>query len=157
MFRRWIAESGVSRGISTSFRSSFNALDAETPISQPAPASASSSRAAYGAPDAPVMPRKTCTVARPTTPWLLLSLRSLEEDRELAQVGVAERVELRHRRAGVDARRTLEVADLEVDAEILRADVRQVGRAELLSAVTVVGVTGRAAGAREELRARNGV
>src|SRR5437764_4805369 len=28
MLRRWIADSGVSRGISTSFRSSFNATDA---------------------------------------------------------------------------------------------------------------------------------
>ena len=33
--------------------------DAQSPTSQPASASASSSRAAYGAPEAPVMPRKT--------------------------------------------------------------------------------------------------
>src|SRR5437763_6979184 len=33
----------------------------QTPSSQPAPPSACTSRAAYGAPDAPVMPRKTCT------------------------------------------------------------------------------------------------
>src|SRR5206468_939706 len=34
------------------------ALDAQTPISQSAAASASSSRTAYGAPEAPVIPRK---------------------------------------------------------------------------------------------------
>src|ERR687888_2481556 len=33
----------------------------QTPSSQPAAPSACASRAAYGAPDAPVMPRKTCT------------------------------------------------------------------------------------------------
>src|SRR5579884_565129 len=40
----------------------------QTPISQSAAASAWSSRRAYGAPDAPVMPRKTRTAAWNTTP-----------------------------------------------------------------------------------------
>src|ERR671934_2392893 len=109
------------------------ALDAVTPISQPAPASASSSRAAYGAPDAPVIPRKTCT-------RLLLPLRRLEEDGELAEVRLAERCELRHRRARIDARRALEVVDLELDAQMLRTDVRQVGCAEVRRPVAVVRV-----------------
>src|SRR5437879_598330 len=98
------------------------------------------------------MPRKTCT-----SRFLLLPLGGLEEDRELAQVRVAERCELWHRRARGHAGRTLEVPDLEVDPEVLRADGGQVGRTEVRGADAVVGVARGAAGAREELRARDGV
>src|SRR2546421_85655 len=109
MFSRWIADSGVSRGHRTSFRSSFSATDAATPTSQSAAASDCTSRFAYGAPDAPVMPRKTRTAERQRTPTALLAaLRSLEERGELLQVGVPERGERRHRRARVLAARTLE-------------------------------------------------
>src|SRR5438093_180716 len=87
------------------------AREAQSPTSQPAWASASSRRAAYGAPDAPVIPRKTRT--------LLPALRCLEKGRQLAQVVLAEILERRHRRAGVDAARALEVVDLELDALVL--------------------------------------
>src|SRR5581483_5186221 len=98
------------------------AADAESPTSQPSATRASRSLAAYGAPDAPVIPRKTCTVAVPPS-GLPLALGGLEEDRELVEVGLAERLELRHRRARVHARRAFEVVDLELDAEVARPDI----------------------------------
>src|SRR5262245_7577729 len=106
------------------------ALDALTPISHPAAARASGRRAAEGAPDARVIPSRTC-IPRDCARSLLLALGGLEEDREVVEPCVAQRRELRHRRAGVDARRAREVANLEVDAEVARADVGEVRRAEV--------------------------
>src|SRR6478672_5535192 len=128
---------------------SIPAREAQRPISQPAPASASSSRAAYGAPEAPVMPRKTRMA-----PTLLGTLGGLEEDGELVQVVVAEIGERRHRRARVDATRALEVVDLELDALVLRALGGEIGRAEVRAARAEIGVAVRAARHREEVRAR---
>src|SRR5215471_2099820 len=62
---------------------------------------------------------------------LLAALRRLEENGELVQPLVAERLELRHGRTRVDARRALQVPDLEVDTETRRTDVRQVRRTEV--------------------------
>src|SRR6476660_196607 len=59
--------------------------DTQTPTSQSASVNASRIRAAYGAPDAPVTPRKTRIAA--TT--LLAALRRFEEDRDLPDVVVA--------------------------------------------------------------------
>src|SRR5690242_3537706 len=103
------------------------AREAQTPISQSAAASDSSSRAAYGAPEAPVMPRKT-RIARFGS---FLALGCLEEGRELPQRLRAERLERRHRGARVHAGRTLEVPDLEVDPELLGPDVREVRGTEV--------------------------
>src|ERR1700737_4858380 len=96
------------------------------------------------------MPRKMRTGSM----W---PLGCFEERRELLQRRRAERLERRHRRAGVDAGRALEVTDLEVDAEVLRADVRQIRGAEVGGAGTEIGVTGGAAGDREQLRAGHGL
>ena len=65
-------------------------LEALIPISQSAAASASTSRAAYGAPEAPVIPRKTCT--SPDCRWSLLvnALGGFEEDGDLVQAPLPE-------------------------------------------------------------------
>src|SRR3954465_2723572 len=127
------------------------AREAQRPISQPAAASDSSNRAAYGAPEAPVIPRKTRTTA------LLRTLGRLEEDRELVQVLVAERREGRHRRPGIDAARALEVVDLELDALVLRSLLGEVWRAEVRGAGAEVAVARHAARLREQLRAGHGL
>src|SRR5262249_61948789 len=85
----------------------------QSPTSQSDAASARTRRAAYGAPDAPVMPRKT---RKP----LFCPLGGLEENRELAEVCFTEVGERRHRRALVDAAWALEMLDLESDALVLR-------------------------------------
>src|SRR5581483_5941459 len=61
--------------------------------------------------------------------------------------------ERRHGRSLVDARRALEVVDLELDALVLRTFRRELGRAEVLAAVAEVRVAVEAAGDREQLRA----
>src|SRR5438552_6173349 len=102
------------------------ALDAHTPTSQSAATSARNKRTAYGAPEAPVIPRKMRTQRLPS----FVALRGLEERGELAELLVAEAGETGHRRARGHARRVLEVADLEVDPEVLRADIGQIRSAE---------------------------
>src|SRR5262245_61721791 len=120
--------------------------DAHTPISHPAAPSASSSRAAYGAPDAPVIPRKTCTSRLPAG-----ALRRREELGELLEVLVAEALEHGHHLVP-ELARVRDVA-LEVGGilALLRADLGQVGRAEVRGTLAGVGVTARAAGLEEEL------
>ena len=100
------------------------ALDAHTPTSQSAWTSACSSRTAYGAPEAPVMPRKIRT--GPDGP-LLGALGSVEEDGDL--------VDLRLRELVAESRHDL-VAELArvghvllEEADALAADRRQVRRA----------------------------
>src|SRR5215217_7353785 len=127
------------------------AREAQTPISQPAAASASRSRPAYGAPDAPVIPRNTRTAA------LLRTLGGLEEDGELVQVVLPERGERGHRRAGIDAARALEVVDLELDALVLRALLGQVRGTQVGRAGVEVGMAVRATRLGEENRARVGL
>src|SRR6266498_3618578 len=97
------------------------------------------------------MPRKTCT----RVSSLFGALRGLEEDGELSQVGVAELSEARHLRARVDAARALEVVDLERDPLVLRALLREVGRAEVRRAGPEIGVAVGAACLGEQLRPRN--
>src|SRR5689334_1469116 len=93
------------------------------------------------------MPRKTRKrTGRPS----LRALRRLEEDREIVQVLVAETREGRHRRARVHARRALEVPDLEVDAELLRPDRREVRSAGEAAARVDVRVAVEAARLGEE-------
>src|SRR5438094_9399509 len=118
----------------------------QTPNSQPASPSACTRRAAYGAPDAPVMPRKILTAL------LLLALGRLEEDREQLQVRVTEVGKRRHRRARVHAARALEVVDLELLALALRPLGREVARPEGRRAAADVRVAGLAARGRQELR-----
>src|SRR5919201_6769242 len=97
----------------------------QIPSSQSASASASTRRAAYGAPEAPVMPRKTRKRARSLRPLL-----RFEEHRHPLQVGLAVLRERRHRRSLVDAARALQVGDLEGDALVLRSLGGEVPRAE---------------------------
>src|ERR671935_1608293 len=123
----------------------------QSPSSQSAPARACTRRAAYGAPDAPVMPRKMRTEDSMLGPF-----RGLEERCELLQVRLAERSEDRHRRALVDAARALQVRDLECDPLSLRALGAQVRRTELRAADAEIGVAGRAAGLGEEPRTGHG-
>src|SRR4051794_896109 len=106
------------------------ALEAQTPTSQSAAPSASRSRAAYGAPEAPVIPRKTF-ISWDCALLLLRSLGSFQEDRQILEAFLPERREFRHRRARIHARRTFEMADLVVDAEVPRSDRRKVGSAEV--------------------------
>src|ERR671934_632555 len=122
----------------------------QTPSSHPPAPSAWIRRAAYGAPDAPVIPRKTCTD-------LLRALGGLEEGRDLPELAVGEGGERRHRRAGVDAARALEVRDLELDPLVLRALGGQPGGPEVRRARAEVGVAVEAARRREQPRARNRV
>src|ERR1700681_5004957 len=96
------------------------------------------------------MPRKMRTGSM----W---PLGCFEERRELLQRRRAERLERRHGRAGVHAGRALEVTDLEVDPEVLRAAVRQIRCAEVGRAGAEIGVTAGAAGGREQLRAGHGL
>src|SRR6266699_2170109 len=100
----------------------------QMPTSQSDAASAWTRRAAYGAPEAPVMPRKM----RKALFW---PFGGLEENRELAQVCLAE------------------VRDLEGDTLVLRPLRTQVRRAELGAAGAVVGVAVEAAGGSEQLGA----
>src|SRR5256886_13785278 len=118
----------------------------QRPTSQYDAASAWTRRAAYGAPEAPVMPRKT----RKALFW---PFGGLEENRELAQVCLTEVREGRHRRPLVHTAWAFEVRDLEGDALVLRPFRTQVRRAELGAAGAVVGVAVEAAGGREQLRA----
>src|SRR5205807_10158771 len=100
------------------------AREAEMPISQSAAARASTSLAAYGAPEAPVMPTKTL-IAGP----LVRALRSVEEGREVRQLLVAERRELRHHLVP-ELRRVRDVALEEGDTLIGLPDRGQGRRAE---------------------------
>src|SRR5207248_3300377 len=83
---------------------------------------------------------------------LLAALRGLEEGGQRLEVLGSLARERRHRAAGVDARRALEVRDLERDALVLRALGRQVGRAEVVAADAVVRVAVEAADDGEQLR-----
>src|SRR2546423_1546067 len=90
----------------------------------------------------------------PDSTRLGTAFRGFEEYRELVQALVAERREGRHLRARIDAGRTLEVVDLELDAEVPGADVRQIGRTEVRASGPVVRVTGRTARGGEERHPR---
>src|SRR5438552_13218695 len=97
------------------------AREAQTPTSQSAAVSASRSRAAYGAPDAPVIPRKTCTRR------LLRTLRGGQEDPDVADVLRAPEVaELRHDLVP-ELARVRDVAREELRVGIRLADGAEVG------------------------------
>src|SRR3982751_3219947 len=106
-------------------------------------------RTESGASVTPLSVRARCQVR------LLRALGGFEERRDLFQTIVSEACERRHRRAGVDARRALEVRDLEGDALVLRAFGGQLGGAEVGAAVAVVGVTIEAARNGEQVCARD--
>src|SRR4051812_24575993 len=125
------------------------ALDAEIPSSTSARARTSTSRAAYGAPEAPVIPRKTRTAR------LFRALGGGQELAELAQLLIAQRTELRHH-VVAELRGVLDVVRETLGAAAGRADGREVRRAEVRRAGAQVGVTRSAAGARERRRAGNG-
>src|SRR6266581_4378992 len=98
----------------------------QRPTSQSDAASAWTRRAAYGAPEAPVMPRKT----RKALFW---PFGGLEENRELAQVCLTEVREGRHRRALVHTAWAFEVRDLEGGA-LVGVAVEAAGGSEQLGA-----------------------
>src|SRR5436190_15244955 len=83
---------------------------------------------------------------------LLAALRRLQEGRQGAEVLRPLAGEGGHRAARVDARRALEVRDLEGNPLVLRAFIGQIGRTEVVAADTFVGVAVQAADHREELR-----
>src|SRR5919109_3707299 len=231
MLRRWIAESGVSRGISTSFRSSFSAtdaarwikfdiapeaivpsvpiehgqmtyastfaeplaygafqscgsytvtfppsacssrrasvssresrglryssvastsrpaLDAQIPSSTSASASTSTSRAAYGAPEAPVIPRKTRTRGP-----LSRTLGCKQEVRQLPELLVAERAELRHHGIA-ELRRVADVRHQVLPGAAFGSHVAEIGRAQVGGTRAQIRVARRAAGLGEDSRA----
>src|SRR2546423_1802355 len=123
---------------------SMPALDAQIPSSTSAPASASTSRAAYGAPEAPVMPRKTRTAG------LFWTLGREEKRRQLGQLLIGE-PELRHDvvaelRGVADVRHELL---LRLPSRGFRA---QIGRTLVRAAGAEIGMAGGATGAGEDLR-----
>src|SRR5437868_5165453 len=137
---------------------SIPADEAEMPSSTSAPLSASTSRAAYGAPEAPVMPRKTRTA-------LLRALGRVEEDRERLQLrdaevlplgvlgrDVGESGELRHH-VVAELGRVRDVRRQPLDPLPLRAFRTQVGRAEVTAARAEICVARSTAGFREHRRA----
>src|SRR5262249_60841620 len=84
---------------------------------------------------------------------LLAALRRFEEGGELLEALRTEVLERRHRRAGVHARGARQVANLEVDALVLRALGREVGGTGEAAADPLVFVAVRAADYREQVRA----
>jgi hypothetical protein len=62
------------------------------------------------------------------------AFRRFKEHCELVQPSLAEGSELRHPRAGVGAGRALHLVDLELDAEVVRADRGLIRRARRLYA-----------------------
>src|SRR5215210_3236630 len=117
------------------------ALDAQRPSSTSAPASASMSRAAYGAPEAPVIPRKM------RTSDLFRALGGEEELRQLPELLVRE-AELGHHRVA-ELRRVLDVVLEELLRTALRPLVAEVGRSLVRAPGAEVGVTRGAARAGE--------
>src|SRR4051812_26048252 len=83
--------------------------------------------------------------------WLLAALRGLEEGGQLPQLRRPLTVETRHRATGIDARRTLQVRDLEGDTLVLRPFVAQVGCPEVVAAGTEVRMAVEAADDCEHL------
>src|SRR5438094_6934108 len=117
------------------------------PSSTSAPARASTSRAAYGAPEAPVMPRKTRTAG------LFWTLGREEKRGQLGQLLIGE-PELRHDvvaelRGVADVRHELL---LRLPSRGFRA---QIGRPLVRAAGTEIGMAGGATGAGEDLRSRD--
>src|SRR5713101_27322 len=129
------------------------------PTSQSAEASARARRRAYGAPEAPVIPRKTRIMRQVTASMraaaLLRALGGLEEVGEVGQVRFPEPREGRHRRAGVLARGALQMVDLELDPFVLGALSCEFGRAQVVAAVSEICVAVEAARDGEQLRARD--
>src|SRR4249919_2758348 len=126
------------------------ALDAQMPSSTSAAVSARTRRAAYGAPEAPVMPRKTRTAG------LFRAFGFAQEHAELLQLLLSERGELRHH-VVAELRRVCNVFGEEVRPLTALCDRRQVGCAEVGAAGAEVGVAGSAAGARKDLGPGDGV
>src|SRR4051794_4934773 len=75
--------------------------------------------------------------------------------RELRDTLPAQPCERRHRRARVHRLRVLDVSDLEVDAFVLGAFGRQIGSAEVVTAVAEVRVAVETTRDSEQLRARD--
>src|SRR3954453_2131166 len=131
---------------------SIPAFEAATPTSAPAPCSASRSRAAYGAPDAPVIPRNTLTQATTADPRkrgrrLLLALGLGQEVADLGELRVGQALtEDGHDRVAVLAG-IRDVVGEELGALAALADRGQIRCAVVHGAVAVVAVTGEAAGA----------
>src|SRR5918912_1469929 len=119
------------------------ALEAQMPSSTSACARTSTRRAVYGAPDAPVMPRKT-RMRR-----LSRALGGAQELAELLQLLVAERREPRHH-VVAELRRIRDVVREERRALAALSDRGEVGRPEVRAAGAEIRVAGGAAGARED-------
>src|SRR5215813_8091304 len=87
---------------------------------------------------------------------LLAALGGLQERGQGGEVLRPLAGEGRHRAARIDARRTLQVLDLEGDPLVLRALCTEVGRTEVVTTDAEVGVTIETADDREELRPLDG-
>src|SRR5918997_3546930 len=124
------ARSSVGSPYSSVASTSTPAADAVRPISQPASPRARSSLAAYGAPDAPVTPRKTCICAA-----LLFALGGVEEGGELGQLllvhAAAELLAVPGHDRVPELGRVRHVALEILDAPTGRADLGEIGRAEV--------------------------
>src|SRR3954471_1195815 len=113
---------------------SIPAFEAATPTSAPAPCSASRSRAAYGAPDAPVIPRNTLTQATTADPRkrgrrLLLALGLGQEVADLGELRVGQALtEHRHDRVAELARISDVLGEERRDLAAL-SDRSEIGRA----------------------------
>src|SRR6476469_5807053 len=126
------------------------ALDAQMPSSTSAEVSARTRRAVYGAPEAPVMPRKTRTAG------LFRAFGFAQEHAELMQLQLSERGELRHH-VVAELRRVCNVFGEEVRPLTALSDRRQVWCAEVGAAGAEVGVAGGTAGSRKDVGPGDGV
>src|SRR5579871_6285727 len=99
---------------------------------------------------------RTAYAFGPGPEWLLRALRSFEERREFGEVLGPLRCEARHRAARVDARRALQVRDLEEDPVVLRALGREVRSAQVVVPGAEVGVAVQAPDLGEQPRPRDG-
>src|SRR2546421_5087711 len=126
---------------------SMPAPDTQIPSSTSAPASTSTSRAAYGAPEAPVIARKTRTAG------LFRALGGRQERRELVELRIVE-TELRHD-VVAELRWVTDVVVQLLRRLPARSLVAQVRRALVRATGAEVGVARGAARAGEDLRACN--
>src|ERR671937_875520 len=121
------------------------ALEAHTPTSTSAALNVSSRRAAYGAPDAPVMPKKTRIA-------LLRALGGVEEHGDRVDRRFPERCELGHH--GVPKLGRIRDVRLEtLHALALRSLGAEVRRSEVAAARAEIRMARGTAGGREEVRA----
>src|SRR4029077_6304393 len=127
-----------------------------TPTSQSASVSASRRRAAYGAPDAPVTPRKTRTCGSVSVPLrsLLPAARGVQERGDRLDLRRGELIAESRHHGVAELARVGDVIGEPLNAAAARALVTEIGRAEVRRAGAQVRVTLLAACLGEQLCAR---